>query len=274
MKHALFISGFASLFVFTTAAMAQTFSGVATYHSSNQMNIQLDSTNLSPDQIQQMRQQLKKQMERDYTLSFNTYESSWKMVASLNNGPAVASSGGVQVNVSDADEDDVLYKNIATGQFEQGRDLMGKRFLIKDSLKSFSWKITDETKSIGHYLCRKAVYQNVMESRSFSSDGSMITTQDTVQIIAWYTPEIPVGHGPARFYGLPGLILAISSGGQSMQCSQVILNPTEPVMVVHPQKGKVVDEAAFQLISDQKMEEMMQRYEGSDEHQVKVFIKG
>ena len=44
---------------------------------------------------------------------------------------------------------------------------------------------------------------------------------------AWYTPQIPVGHGPAEYWGLPGLILEVSAGNTTMLCSKIVMNPAE-----------------------------------------------
>ena len=47
----------------------------------------------------------------------------------------------------------------------------------------------------------------------------------TIDIVAWYTPQIPVSHGPAEFGGLPGLILELTTDETVLLCSKIVMNP-------------------------------------------------
>ncbi len=73
-------------------------------------------------------------------------------------------------------------------------EMLGKTYLLQDSLYSFKWRILNEIKDINGYICMKAE-----------------TTDPTKEqkIVAWFAQDIPVSAGPERFYGLPGLILEI-----------------------------------------------------------------
>ena len=55
------------------------------------------------------------------------------------------------------------------------------------------WKLLDETKEIHSFLCKKAEVE--YRGRKWT---------------AWYVPEIPFPYGPAKFGGLPGLIVKIT----------------------------------------------------------------
>jgi len=44
-----------------------------------------------------------------------------------------------------------------------------------------------------------------------------------IEIIAWYTPQIPVPQGPGEYFGLPGLILEIQADRTSILCSKIVL---------------------------------------------------
>lgn len=63
------------------------------------------------------------------------------------------------------------------------------------------WEITDETQEINGYLTQKAVCQ------SYNTDGR--GDWDYGNAIAWFTMDIPIGTGPERYYGLPGLIVLL-----------------------------------------------------------------
>jgi GLPGLI family protein len=70
----------------------------------------------------------------------------------------------------------------------------GKTFNGKDHLIPWDWKITQETKTINGFLCKKAT------SDAF---GYFFT--------AWFTEDIPINAGPEKFDGLPGLILYVGT---------------------------------------------------------------
>ena len=55
-----------------------------------------------------------------------------------------------------------------------------------------NWTLLEDTASIAGYLCQKATC--MFRGRNFE---------------AWFTPEIPIGNGPWKFGGLPGLILKV-----------------------------------------------------------------
>ena len=70
-------------------------------------------------------------------------------------------------------------------------DLMGKIYLIKDQVPDNKWKITREKSEIAGYKVTKA-------------EGVMM---DSIQVTAWYAPEIAIKDGPSTLAGLPGLIV-------------------------------------------------------------------
>ncbi|MBC6367020.1 GLPGLI family protein [Algoriphagus sp. AK58] len=251
------------LFAFVQV-MAQGLTGRAYYKSSSQIRLQMDSTKMAPDQMAEIQAQLKKQMERDYVLSFTPTESNWKQVESLGGGPATASSGGMQIVINQGSQDRVLYKNIAEQTFEQEQDVMGKEFLIKDALEPAEWELTGETKKIGNYTAQKATYSRIVDSQRFSTGMTeMENVKDTIQVTAWFTPEIPVPHGPENYFGLPGLILEVHNSGRTLICEKIELNPSaEPVAIIRPKRGKEVTRAEFKAVQEEGMKQMMNRYQG------------
>ena len=67
---------------------------------------------------------------------------------------------------------------------------------------------------------------------SSDSDESVDNSQtDITEIEAWYTPEVPVRHGPSEYWGLPGLILELSAGQTTMLCTKVVINPIEKIEI-------------------------------------------
>jgi GLPGLI family protein len=109
-----------SVFFFSVTipqAIAQGLTGRAYYKSSSQINISMDSTKMAPGQMAEIQAQLKKQMDRDYILSFTQTESNWKQAESLGGGPATASSGGMTMVINTGNQDKILYRNLADQSF-------------------------------------------------------------------------------------------------------------------------------------------------------------
>ena len=105
-----------------------------------------------------------------------------------------------------------------------------------------------ETKQIGQYTCYKAMaliptaeltwfdfsWSDIRQSSNKSEESNLNMTQ----VEAWYTLQIPVGHGPAEYWGLPGLILEVSAGNTTMLCSKIIINPKDKLNLIFQVKER------------------------------------
>jgi GLPGLI family protein len=265
----------AALFIFSWAQTMGQLSGIATYQVQIDRQFHMDNAKLSPEAREQLQQQLKRQLQKEFELKFDQANASWKEIPSLNEGPAEATAGEMRVRIMTGGENALLYKNVQKGVMEENRELMGKLFLIKDDLPHYEWQLTGETKQIGHYTCQRAVYLMETEERVFSSESkSLETVKKTVEVEAWYTPEIPVSHGPERYWGLPGLIMELSTDNRRITCSKILLDPQEKVAVDRPKKGKIVDVATYNAIEGEKMEEMTNKYRGRSGGNIQIRTGG
>lgn len=121
-------------------------------------------------------------------------------------------------------------------------EFMTREFRVEDSLKNRAWKLQSERKKIGEYVCMKATA--ILE-------GDEIT--------AWFTPEIPVPAGPADYYGLPGLVLAVERLDETIfLATSVDLNAPDPEVLVPPDAGKRTSPEDFEKIVAKKVEEYRQ----------------
>lgn len=224
----------------------------------------MDSTKMAPEQMAQIQASLKKQMEQNYVLSFNQTESTWKKEESLGGGPATASSGGAVFMVATSGEGSMLYKNIADQSYAQEREVMGKEYLIQEKSEPFEWELSGETKKVGNYTVQKASFTKIVDSKRFSTGMTeMENVKDTLQVTVWFTPEIPVSHGPENYFGLPGLILEVQNQGRTLICEKIELNPSaEPVVIERPSKGKEISLEEFKKMEEEGMKQMMNRYQG------------
>jgi len=258
---------FLVLLLFAMQLHAQDFKGIATYKSSSSIKISLDSTKTTDGQQELINKMLRQSMQKEYELKFTKEASNWKVIESLDKASQGNSSLHVRfVGVGSGFNGGTLYKNIKDKQFIEEADVFGKPFLVKDSLPEYDWELTTETKQIGQYTCYKAVYTNETTQVRFNfgdvseEDKGKQEEKVTQKVVAWYTPQIPVNHGPDDYYGLPGLILELNDGNRVMICSKIVLNPEDDVVIEIPNKGKKVNSEEYQAIVQEKAEEMQSIY--------------
>lgn len=75
-------------------------------------------------------------------------------------------------------------------------------------------------------------------------------------VVAWYSPQIPLSQGPLEYWGLPGLILEVNVGKTTMLCSKIVMNLEGEEKIKAPDKGKIVTKTEYQEIISGKMKEM------------------
>jgi len=132
------------------------------------------------------------------------------------------------INKISAGSDKKFYYNSKTNTFLiKDCGSLGDCFIYDNKL--FDWQLTQESKMINNYLVFKA-------------------TRSNGNIIAWYTPKIPIGFGPKGEYGLPGLILELEIGNIVFKTTKIILNPKEEIKIKEPKGGKRVSYEEYKEI--------------------------
>lgn len=244
-------------------AYAQQLNGVATYQSQRSIDLKLDDkkeNGMNAEMHKQIQEQLKKQFQKEYTLSFKGPESTYQQEESL--APPAPTNNVITISVTG--NKGVTYHDIEKLRLLKETEIMGKSFLIADSLQKPKWNLKKEIKNIGAYTCFKAVLVEEYKQPSFDEEtgARLDSVSKTRTTTAWYTLDIPVQHGPDEYWGLPGLILEVSDGKFSLMCTKVVLNPNEEILIETPKKGKAVTKKEYEQIQEEKMEEMMQRHGG------------
>ena len=88
---------------------------------------------------------------------------------------------------------------------------------------------------------------------------------DTTQIIAWFTTDIPVSAGPEVQGQLPGLILALDMNDGRMTYNAIeISTKADLAMIKEPTKGKSVTPEGFVKEREKMMEEMQKNHQGGN----------
>ena len=250
---------------------SQDFQGKAYYMSKTSINTDF-TNNLPPDRANYIKGMMKKALEKNYILDFNSNSSYFEKEEVLEAGQT--GGGGFNwMQFVGGPEGGSLHKDLQSNIYTNKRELFGKVFLVKDSITPSKWVMTGETKQIGIYNAYKATITKEVEEREFNF-GRRPTRGDApesepetpkmreVVMSAWFTPEIPVSTGPAMYGGLPGLILEINDDRTIILCTKVVLNPKVKIKIKAPSKGKVVTKSEFEKIAKDKAKEMEEMYQG------------
>ncbi|MEO1030227.1 MAG: GLPGLI family protein [Bacteroidota bacterium] len=255
--------------LFHDAVPSDDFQGQAFYVSKSKMELGRWGARLSEAQKKQIEARLKNRLEKEYILTFNKEEALFYEDEKLDAMTGATDSWGK--NFAPGRQ----YKNVKTNTQIQSQEFYGKKFLVKDKLQDIKWVLGKETKQIGNYTCFKAtasVPSNDLAWYDFSwsrlrtnstaeeaSDSTATTTEEPsvamTEVEAWYSPQIPVGHGPLEYWGLPGLILEVSAGNTTMLCTKIVMNPKEKLDIEAPDKGKEITKAKYQETVMNKMTE-------------------
>jgi GLPGLI family protein len=267
----------------TSLISAQDFHGKATYKSKRKIDIKLDSTQMESDMHKKMMEMLKKQFEKTFVLSFNKNESLYKEDEKLSKPQGPGDMQMVMVNTGGSD---ILYKNTKDNRFANQNDVFGKIFLIKDNLEKLDWKLGKETKNIGEYTCYKATMKREIEvfesgmsingDKDLKAERKKAPKLKEITVTAWYTPTIPVNNGPGNYHGLPGLILEVNDGTETVICSKIVLNPKNAVAIKEPTKGKEVTQEKYETILEKKMKEMDEKrsFNSKEGQNIEIIIGG
>lgn len=252
--------------VLTTAELqAQQFDGcIATYQSKTSFDFEnFGSREMSEQMKKQFAERMKSRLEKTFTLSFTKDESIYEEEEKLE----TPGTGGGMRFMGGGFSQGGIYKNIADDVYARENDLMGKSFLVKDTLSKLDWKLEKESKMIGQYAAFKAIAIRKRDVNPFEAmrrgreeDTTAVDMPKEEVITAWYTPQIPVSQGPDEYWGLPGLILEVSAGRTVILCNKIVINPKEGLDIETPKKGNKVSRAEYEEIVAEKTKEMAKRF--------------
>lgn len=266
----------------SSVTYSQEFQGKATYKTHRKMEVKVSTDKNAPnsDMQKKLHERMKKMFQKTYTLNFSKSTSTYTQNEELE--PEVKTGGVDIVMFGDGGGTDVLYKNITDKSYTNKTEISGKRFLIQDKLPELEWDMTSETKKIGDYTCYKATRSREEERTSFTmTDGEKEEKKEkiTIATTAWYTPQIPVSNGPGMHWGLPGLILEVQEGKQTIVCSELVMNPSDKIIIKEPTKGKKISQKKFDKIMEERTKEMIERFKNrkkskKDGESISIEIQG
>ncbi|AEI48831.1 GLPGLI family protein [Runella slithyformis] len=123
--------------------------------------------------------------------------------------------------------DYLIYRNFEQNKLIENHEMLGKTYLLEDSLMTYNWRIQNQIKDIAGYVCMKAETFDAIKNQ---------------KITAWFAQDIPVGAGPERHFGLPGLILEldINDGDVVVTAQKVELKNVDKGLILPKMKGKKI----------------------------------
>jgi GLPGLI family protein len=148
----------------------------------------------------------------------------------------------------------IVYTDLSTSSRVAQKVIYGDQILLKDSLNKIKWKITDETRDIAGYPCRRA--------------NALIL--DSVYVVAFYTDKIRIKGGPESFAGLPGMILEVAVPHEHATWTAVKVTETPPPAnaIVPPTKGKVTTNKELY----DKLKQAMKNWGAAGPFELRVYM--
>lgn len=160
----------------------------------------------------------------DYILKANQEESNFSFRPFMENDASPNLMNAILASSADG----IFYTNVIKDlNFWQIKSHSGNYYRILNPDKSCEWKITQDKKKIGGYICYKATKKILLNNKL------------PIKVIAWFTPEIPFSFGPKGYGGLPGLIIALDERGFYFYAEKIKFSDKN-LVIDKPNKGKFV----------------------------------
>jgi len=231
----------------------------------------------------EMRARIPEFRTEKFELLFNEQASMFKTITEEDAPDPFANSGGggggggMRFNFRMPET--ATYTDIANQMQYESRSLFEKEFLIVDSLKPNKWKLSDETKTIAKFVCKKATTMIAPQQMSMriggprnrnNADTTAPVKPKEIELVVWYTESIPVSVGPDAYAGLPGAILEVDSdnGGNIITASEFTAKYAAKELK-QPTKGDKMNRAQF-AESMKKIMEDMQRGGGMGGMRIRI----
>jgi len=120
-----------------------------------------------------------------------------------------------------------IYRDFNTDSVTTVKKVYDEDYVVKDKKQDVLWKITNESREIAGYQCKRA-------------NGLIL---DSIYVVAFFAEEILPSGGPESFSGLPGMILGLALPHENVTwfATKVELNNQPPNSAVKmPRRAKQV----------------------------------
>jgi len=152
--------------------------------------------------------------------------------------PFAAPGGAMVIKLGGPGDENILYKNLSGRRLLEQTSLDDKKYVIRDSVRSPAWKLSPDTCTLLGHFCKKATA--VMHGGK--------------KVLAWYSEDIPLGAGPERFDGLPGVILRLDvDSGAVVFIATTIMASVAGADLRAPAENKAISRMEY----EKKLDEIM-----------------
>jgi GLPGLI family protein len=194
-------------------------------------------------------------------LFFNEEEALYKTVIEDEEEQFSSGNGGMRMVFRMPNTEMYMH---SSGKIISKQELMGKNYLIVDSVQMSPWKFGDQVKTIAGYECRMAYYTRTDTIPTMVIGGPGATEQKrepqvrTSEITAWYTDKIRPFLGPERYNTLPGAVLAIdiNNGERVIVAKTIELRELKKNELKEPTNGTKTTQAEFRKLMEEQMKQM------------------
>ena len=136
-----------------------------------------------------------------------------------------------------------MKRNFKDNTLFDGITLLGKTYLIHDTIVPPAWKIMNDMKEVAGHICMNASLNDTLRKQN---------------TLVWFALDMPVSSGPERFIGLPGIILEvdINNGALIMTADKIELKPlTTELDVPVKIKGKKITMNEYSALIEKQIKE-------------------
>ncbi len=127
-----------------------------------------------------------------------------------------------------------LKRNFAQNTVYDVFTLLGKTYIVEDSLRAQDWKILNDMKEVAGHVCMNAYWEDTIKQQ---------------RITVWFALDLPVPAGPERLCGLPGLILEAdyNDGAMLIAADRIQMKKLDKELDLPKKKikGKKISETEF-----------------------------
>ena len=222
-------------------SFSQKFNGKVTYRIKSNSDSYINSVKNDLALSEHIKEGIIKDFSSNKPVNFILYVNKNEAIykAEINKETRLKLNGPV-MNVTSimAGDNYVYYTNLSTGQ-RQFQNFDFPNILV--NFDTISWKLTEETKKVGDYMCHKAIAYFVSDQFS----GFKILDP----VVAWYAPDIPLKFGIGGFSGLSGLIMEMNvnyeMGSISYLVTNIDIQSKDEIVIDKPTGDKVFTEEEY-----------------------------
>jgi len=170
-----------------------------------------------------------------YQLKFSNKESEFKAEDILDKESDFAIKTALMMEGGDG----IFYTDLKTKTQIFEIEAYERFFLVTSNIDSLKWTITDQIKKIGKYTCYKAMGEKLFQNQYGTSYKP---------VEAWFTTDIPVPFGPAKYCNLPGLIVELKVQQVTFYLTKIEFKEQDEIIIKQPKKGKLITEKEFEAV--------------------------